>query len=389
MPERVDLTGVPIVDHHCHPYRRDSAEVTADHLAGHFAFAGAAVMNCIEPYLSPDELRSLSDRNLGTTLTLHAATADLAAYLDCEPTWEAVVAERNRRASRDYRAWIDGLLTDAGIAALMIEDGPYRPPIAIDEFAEYTPTTLTRTSRLESSIRDLLEAEVTFAQLVDGYDQAMERNRAAGVVAFKSVIGYRTGLDIEIVDAADAERNHEAWLGDRTVGIKPLRDFLLYRAAQFVVEHDLWLHLHTGIGDADVVLQTGQPSHLFPFLKDPLVQRARVVLIHAGYPWVQEAAAVAAALANVYVDLSVSPLFAAPGLVRLFESVLEFAPTGKLFYGSDGSMPETFWYSARRARRALERVLSDFVADDVLTVSAAERVGAAVLGGNARELYGF
>ena len=81
MPDRVDLTGVPIVDHHCHPYRRDSAEVTADHLAGHFAFAGAAVMNCIEPYLSPDELRSLSDRNLGTTLTLHAATADLAVDL--------------------------------------------------------------------------------------------------------------------------------------------------------------------------------------------------------------------------------------------------------------------------------------------------------------------
>ena len=46
------------------------------------------------------------------------------------------------------------------------------------------------------------------------------------------------------------------------------------------------------------------------------------------------------------VDMSVSPLFAAPGLVRLFESLLEFAPTGKLFYGSDGSLPETFWFSA-------------------------------------------
>ena len=388
MPERVDLTGVPIVDHHCHPYRRDSAEVTADHLAGHFAFAGAAVMNCIEPYLSPDELRSLSDRNLGTTLTLHAATADLAAYLDCEPTWETVVAERNRRASRDYRTWIDGLLTDAGIAALMIEDGPYRPPIAIDEFAEYTPTTLTRTSRLESSIRDLLEAEVTFAQLVDGYDQAMERNQAAGVVAFKSVIGYRTGLDIEIVDAADAERNHEAWLGDPpsasaaarlpALPRRPVRR----RARPLAPPPHRHRRCRRGAPDRSAVAP-------LPVPEGSTRPAGAVVLIHAGYPWVQEAAAVAAALANVYVDLSVSPLFAAPGLVRLFESVLEFAPTGKLFYGSDGSMPETFWYSARRARRALERVLSDFVADDVLTVSAAERVGAAVLGGNARELYGF
>ena len=61
------------------------------------------------------------------------------------------------------------------------------------------------------------------------------------------------------------------------------------------------------------------------------------------------------------------PFFAAPGLVRLFESVLEFAPTGKLLYGSDGSMPETFWYSARRARRAMEKVLDGFVDDGVVS----------------------
>ena len=104
MTGRVDLTDAPIVDHHCHPYRRDSATVDADHLAGHFAFAGAAVMNCIEPYLSPEELRTMRDRNLGSTLTLHAATADLAAYLDCEPTWDTVVAERNRRAGTGLHA---------------------------------------------------------------------------------------------------------------------------------------------------------------------------------------------------------------------------------------------------------------------------------------------
>lgn len=389
MTTHVDLAGVPIVDHHCHPYRRDSATVTADHLAGHFAFAGAAVMNCIEPYLTVDELQAMSDRNLGTTLTLHAATNDLAAFLGCEPSWEAVVAERNARAGVDYRGWITGLLDDAGISALMIEDGPYKPPIDLADFGDYTPTTLTRTARLENSIRDLLAAEVSFTELVEAYDASMETDREAGVVAFKSVIGYRTGLDIDAVDASGAARSHERWLADRETSTKPLRDFLLHRAAEFVVQHDLWLHLHTGIGDADVVLQTGQPSQLFPFLKDPLVQRARVVLIHAGYPWVQEAAAVAAALANVYVDLSVSPLFAAPGLVRLFESVLEFAPTGKLFYGSDGSMPETFWYSAKRARAALERVLTGFVDDAVLTPANALRVGEGVLGGNARRLYGF
>jgi hypothetical protein len=346
-------------------------------------------MNCIEQFLTPEELSALADRNLGSTLALHAATNDLAAYLGCEPTWDAVVAARNDRSAKDYRGWISGLLDDAGISALMIEDGPLKPPIEVEEFRSYTPTTLARTARLENSIRDLLAAEVGFTHLVDHYQASMDRDRLAGVVAFKSVIGYRTGLDVEIVGADEARSNHEHWLADRTVSLKPLRDHLLYLAAGFVVEHSMWLHLHTGIGNADVVLQTGQPSQLFPFLKDPMVQRARVVLIHAGYPWVQEAAAVAGALANVYIDLSVSPLFAAPGLVRLFGSMLEFAPTGKLFYGSDGSLPETFWFSARRARRALEQVLNNLVTDSVLAASAAKSVGAAVLGGNARELYGF
>ena len=51
------------------------------------------------------------------------------------------------------------------------------------------------------------------------------RVNAEGAIAFKSVIAYRTGLDVQPVSEAEARRNFETSRGDVESTQKPFRDF--------------------------------------------------------------------------------------------------------------------------------------------------------------------
>lgn len=389
MSSRIDLDDCPVIDHHCHPFPASSATVSPLELAGQFALAGAAVTNTITEFLSPPEIDALLRRDLHTSVVLDLATRDLARFLGCEQRWEAVVDARNARAQADYGAFVGALVADAAIAGLIVEDGPSNPRIPIEEFASRSPVPLTRIARLENHQRDLLsERDLGFDELRRRYRDALEADVAAGAVGFKSLIAYRTGLDVDPgVSEGDARRAFEARHLNPPARLKPLRDLLFAEAAAFAREHDLWLHVHTGIGDVDIVYERSQPSHLFPFLKDARYQRTKTVLIHGGYPFVREAASMAAVLPNVFLDVSVPTLFALSGLRQSLREALEICPVARILYGSDGSMPETYWLAARRTRIALGDVLGELVDDGFVSEARAHEYGRLILGGNAQNLY--
>jgi len=115
-----------------------------------------------------------------------------------------------------------------------------------------------------------------------------------------------------------------------------------------------------------------------------------IVLIHAGHPWSHEAAYIASLLPNVYVDLSVLVPWASSGMDGLLATLVGMVPAAKLLYGSDeASEPEVIWLSALLAREALARVLESGIGRRQLNREAAGRIGAGVLGGNARRLHGL
>ena len=162
---------------------------------------------------------------------------------------------------------------------------------------------------------------------------------------------------------------------------KPLLDYLLLTAAEWAAAHQLPLHLHTGFGDRDLDLRLADPLHLRPLLERGL--EARLVLLHASYPYTRHAAYLASVYPNVYVDLSlVSPLLAGPALTRALEDLLGQAPVTRLLYGSDAwGIPDWLWLAARATRRALAEALA--------WLPAAEQTWTAqrILHDNAAELY--
>ena len=119
-------------------------------------------------------------------------------------------------------------------------------------------------------------------------------------------------------------------------------------------------------------------------------RRQPVVLIHSGWPWVEEGAFVASILPHVYLDTSLSTPWAGLAIDSRLEILLGIAPPAKVMYGSDeASEPEVIWLSAHLAREALARVLETGVERRHLNPAAAARIGAGVMGKNARRLHGL
>lgn len=323
-------------------------------------------------------------RHAPHSLFYRHALRELAGFLGCEPTEEAVVAAR---AAQPFDAYLRRLLADAGVAAMLLDDGyPRAGALSAAEMAAAGEVRAPRVLRIERLIEDLIPAHASVAALTDALLGELDAAQPE-LAALKSIIAYRTGLVIGRPEAGEADRAlarvRVAWGGTPgRLAAKALLDDLLPRAAAWATARGLPLQLHTGFGDRDLDLRLANPLHLRPLLEDGALS-GPLVLLHASYPYVREAAYLASVYPNVYVDISqATPLLADPGLTRVLEELLALAPVTKVLYGSDAwAVPEWFWLAARAARRALAAALSWLPAADAGW--AARRI----LHDNAAELY--
>ncbi|HZB00820.1 MAG TPA: amidohydrolase family protein [Actinomycetota bacterium] len=386
---RVDLSGAEVVDAHTHPYR------IGDLLAKGSAGFDTRAMFLGESFASSsrihEDLWAVADGFTDSTVFGLALRRWLAAHLGCDPTREAVTAARDEALRADPTGYTKGLLDAAGVVAVLSDEGYPQPPIAAEEFAETIGARVHRVARLEPWI--LRHREGTFDDLVSGVEsEATDAASDPNCVAFKSIVAYRTGLDVGKPSAADAAEAFDRWKGEgwreSRDHAKPVRDFLIRRTLVVAAATDRAFHFHCGGGDPDIDLAHATPESLFPLLVD--VQDQPVVLVHSGYPWIREAAYIASVLPNVYLELSELIPWGWGQVEWALEMLVGTVPAAKLLYGSDeAGEPEAFWASALLARSALERVLDRFVERDYVSVHEAERLGTLVLAGACRTLHGI
>lgn len=94
------------------------------------------------------------------------------------------------------------------------------------------------------------------------------------------------------------------------------------------------MQFHTGLGDNDITLKLSSPSHLQPLIK--AYPDTKVVLLHASYPFTQEAGYLTAVYPNVYLDFGeVFPAVSSDGQREILRQVLELAPTNKIMWSSE------------------------------------------------------
>ncbi len=375
-----------------HPFRVDELlELRPDGFLDRITMLGMCLISSgLVRRTGEDALREMT----AATPLASTMARRLAAYLGCAPERDALGAARRRRLQRRSgrlparalgrrRARRSGLrrglpAADDPARRLRRADGPHGAPRVPDRAGDR---------------RDARDGAASYDEPEDALAAACEAAAREGAVAFKSVLAYRTGLDVQPVSASDARAAFERWRGDgwreSREHAKPVRDRLLHRVMEVARAADLPVHIHCGGGDAEIVLGYARPQDLVPFLTAHLDQP--VVLIHAGQPWLAEGAYVASILTHVYLELSITLPWASLAADQLVELLLGVAPTSKVLYGSDeASEPEVLWLSAQIGREVLGRVLGRAL--DHGWVDAWPRrsgIGAGVLAGNVLALHGL
>jgi hypothetical protein len=318
------LQDVRLVDHHAHGILRGRPSL--DEFRGLFSE-------------SPDPRQW---PHVATGATYRRAIRELAGFLDCEPTEEAVYSHRHATGRDEYAS---ALLRATNTELLLVDDG-YPPPgeaTSWQELGELAGCEARPVLRIETRAPEAVREEVAAA-------------REHGFAGLKTISAYRGGLDrvSEHVVAA-LESNEETGA-------------------------PLPVQVHCGFGDWDLHLARADPSHLKPLLER--FRETRFVLLHC-YPFIREAGWLAHVYGNVWFDLSLTiPHVSRPA--EMLRQALELAPVSKLLYASDAARtPELYYLAAKWWREALAEVLPELLEDE------AEPAARRILRENALELYGL
>jgi uncharacterized protein len=277
-------------------------------------------------------------------LSMEALRVRLAALLDCAA--DDVEQVRDTVAAADWPGYVRRLFRDAGVRGMLLDGGMHPVSQAgLGDYARVADTPMYSLLRLESVIDPLLHAGADADHILAEVARFVATGAAEGAVGVKTVLAYRTGLAVDPdVDVAAARRSVQS--GSVAHQAKPLRDLIMRRTLAQCADLGLPMQVHTGFGDSEIRLTDANPILLDDVLRTPEGEAAPVVLIHAGYPWHEQIAYLAAVRSQVWAEFSLVNLFSPATTADRLLRVIDLAPVDRVLFGSDGhGSPETHWFA--------------------------------------------
>ena len=279
------------------------------------------------------------------------------------------------------------LLRASGIAAYLIDTGFHTDGLLEPgEMAAMGQARTYEVVRLEAIAQRLLDAETSPTSFADELERELVAARERGAVGSKSVLAYRSGFDIDTTrpDRGALRQALDRQLARTTRVDEPV---LLAHLLWAGVDLGLPLQIHTGFGDTDLTLHRANPSLLTPFLRESESAGVPVVLLHC-YPYHREAGYLAQMFPHVYFDVGEAINYAGAQSRQVVAESFALAPFAKQLFSSDAWGPaELHVLGAILWRRAMARVLGEWVADGDWSETQARRVVQMVASENARSVY--
>jgi hypothetical protein len=375
----IDLTGIPVIDNHCHPILRDQSISSIEDWRSRFSEAADATTR---------------RQHVPYTVFYRRLIRSMARFYECDDTEAAVL---RARASCQISTLLQHLGTEANVAALVIDIGyPPRAHITPNgDFATSFGCRHVELLRFELRFQELVKTHHTLDDVRQALAFELRDLRASGFAGVKSIVGYRTGLDIQVWATEESEkafaaaRDEVRERGEVRLGYKPLLDTLLRDALIITARQNLPAQFHVGYGDPDVDLRHANPLHLRSLITDPALSGMSFVLLHACWPYFREGAFLATVYPNVFLDLSYAiPFFGFSEYVAATRAALAVAPWTKMLFSSDAAcIPELHWMGAIDGRRAIGQALDQLIADNDLTTDEALSAARSILHDNASSLY--
>jgi uncharacterized protein len=375
----VDLSNIPLADNHCHGIYQAQAPVNIT--AWRRLFTESSDPGMLSMHVT-------------TTLFYRRLVREMASFFECEPTEEAVLAARQQL---DDQSLISKFLRSANFDVLFIDKGYPSPELVLADavLCELANCRVAPMLRVELLMQRLIAENSVLSSVVEALRAALIDVRGQGYVALKSIVAYRTGLDIrtwsidEVEEAFAVARREVQERGSVRLAHKPLLDTLLHVTFAEAARQELPVQFHTGYGDTDANMLLANPLHLRAILERREYRAMPLVLLHECYPYTQQGAYLATVYENVFLDLSYGiPYLGYHEMLEFTRAAFSVAPFSKLLYSSDAvGVPELHWVSALDGRRILGQVLGECVANGDLSKTEAEQAGVAVLHDNAMRLY--
>ena len=266
----------PLIDNHAHPLLQPAGQA-----AGH-----SHALESIVSEATGDALLQTSPFSLAHL----RAVKQLAGLLGCQPTWADVKRARSAVPERQRYQWLCKCF--AGIQCVLFDDGlgshdAATAPLRVQDHDRFTATTNRRIVRLEKlaedTLRELVPApgpglspdhlpESIVGQWMDRFRETLQREYADDrVVGLKTVICYRSGLDI----SAAEETTEPDWycifclwaLADNfRLRDADVNNWIVHEACRLIAGSAKRkpLQFHTGFGDNDLDLRKANPAYVLP-----------------------------------------------------------------------------------------------------------------------------
>jgi uncharacterized protein len=225
----------------------------------------------------------------------------------------------------------------------------------------------------------------------------LQRQRAAGAIAVKFEAAYLRPLDFADPDSALAARVYAQYAGGGTpthAEYKALQDYLFRVITRDAGRLGMSVQIHSLETFGSYYRSAGAAPHLLePAFNDSTLRGTNFVVIHGGWPLVNETQALLAK-PNVYTDISAMDLILSPTeLARVLRQWLGEFPD-KVLYGSDAfdggteqGWEQVAWVGSTTARRALGIALTGMMRDGEISRTRAETLARMVLRENAIAAY--
>lgn len=237
---------------------------------------------------------------------------------------------------------------------------------------------------------DILQIESQFDISVNSLDDwltgcelALENAIGKGVVAVKSALAYNRSLSYDLVTKTSAEREFlDVLRSRRNVEWEKLpgapgvnfQNYVMHHILSLLESTSLPIQFHTG-------MQAGHGNFLGdsnPLLLSNLLltyPRVNFVLLHSGYPFLEDAAAMAKMFPNAFLDLAWVHIISPGAVVRALAEWVHLLPENKVMaFGGDLPSIVCFYGHQRIARRNVYKALSEKVIESDLDLASAKRL---------------
>ena len=160
--------------------------------------------------------------------------------------------------------------------------------------------------------------------------------------------------------------------------VRKFQDYVFDTLCTIAAELKMPFQIHTGLG---LLIGTN------PMRLQSLIARhpdTTFVLMHGGYPWLDDLCGLVHAYPNVIVDLCWLPLISPSAGRRFLHELLEVCNGDKIVWGCDTWTSEESWGALLSLADVLAPVLSEKIETGYFTVQNALSLTEGIMGKNAR-----